>query len=196
MGKVHDHIDQRLTEWIMGQPMFFVGSAPSGEGGHINLSPKGPIGTFRVLDGHTVAYLDVVGSGAETIAHVRQNGRIVIMFCAFTGPPLILRLHGSGTIVQRGDEGFEQLAASFDQPDSTAAGADHRAVVVVAVHRIADSCGFGVPLMEQVGERPQAAAWVENKLRKGGDRALIDYMLEKNTSSLDGLAAVDAELLG
>ena len=117
MGKVHEHIDQRLSEWIMHQPMFFVGSAPSGDGGHINLSPKGPIGTFRVLDGHTVAYLDVVGSGAETIAHVRQNGRIVIMFCAFTGPPLILRLHGSGTIVQRGDEGFEQLAASFDQPD-------------------------------------------------------------------------------
>lgn len=196
MGKVHDHIDQRLTEWIMRQPMFFVGSAPSGEGGHINLSPKGPIGTFRVLDGHTVAYLDVVGSGAETIAHVRQNGRIVIMFCAFTGPPLILRLHGSGTIVQRGDEGFEQLSASFDQPESPAGGADHRAVVVVDVQRIADSCGFGVPLMEPVGERPQAAAWVESKLRTGGDRALIDYMLEKNTSSLDGLAAVDAELLG
>ena len=167
MGKVHEHIDQRLTEWIMHQPMFFVGSAPSGDGGHINLSPKGPIGTFRVLDGHTVAYLDVVGSGAETIAHVRQNGRIVIMFCAFTGPPLILRLHGSGTIVQRGDEGFEQLAASFDQPDSPAGGADRRAVVVVDVHRIADSCGFGVPLMEQVGERPQAAAWVENKLPQG-----------------------------
>ncbi len=95
MGKVHEHIDQRLSEWIMHQPMFFVGSAPSGDGGHINLSPKGPIGTFRVLDGHTVAYLDVVGSGAETIAHVRQNGRIVIMFCAFSGPPLILRLHGT-----------------------------------------------------------------------------------------------------
>ena len=196
MGKVHERIDQRLTEWIMHQPMFFVGSAPSGDGGHINLSPKGPIGTFRVLDGHTVAYLDVVGSGAETIAHVRQNGRIVIMFCAFTGPPLILRLHGSGTIVQRGDEGFEQLAASFDRPESPGGGADRRAVVVVDVHRIADSCGFGVPLMEQVGERTQAAAWVENKLRKGSDRALIDYMLEKNTSSLDGLAAVDAERLG
>ena len=94
MGKVYDLIDERLAEWIMAQPMFFVGTAPSGAGGHVNISPKGPIETFRILDGHTVAYLDLIGSGAETVAHLRENGRIVIMLCAFQGPPLILRLHG------------------------------------------------------------------------------------------------------
>ena len=103
MGKVFDGIDNRLERWIASQPMFFVGSAPLDEDGHVNVSPKGPIETLRVLDPRTVAYLDFVGSGAETIAHVRENGRIVIMLCAFQGPPRILRLHGQGRIVTAAD---------------------------------------------------------------------------------------------
>ena len=196
MGKIHERIDERLAGWIMAQPMFFVATAPSGDGGHVNVSPKGPIDTLRILDDHTVAYLDLIGSGAETIAHIRENGRIVIMLCAFSGPPLILRLHGRGSVVQQGDPRFAEVAEGFELPGFVAGGAARRAVVVVAVDRIADSCGFGVPLMEQVGERPQQVAWVERKLKQGGERALIDYMLEKNTSSLDGLAAVDGERLG
>src|SRR3954467_9463046 len=109
MGRTYDGIDERLAAWIARQPLFFVGSAPSGEDGHVNVSPKGPIGTLRVLDEHTVAYLDIVGSGAETIAHVRENGRIVVMLCAFDGPPRILRLHGSGRVVLPDDPEFEPL---------------------------------------------------------------------------------------
>src|SRR5919204_6239700 len=111
MGKIFDTIDERLAAWIARQRMFFVGTAPSGDGGHVNVSPKGPIEALRVLDGHTVAYLDLVGSGAETIAHLRENGRIVIMLCAFEGGPRIVRLHGHGEVLG---------ADAVDFPDATA----------------------------------------------------------------------------
>jgi hypothetical protein len=131
--------------------MFFVGSAPLAADGHVNVSPKGPISSLAVLDDHTVAYLDVVGSGAETIAHIRENGRVVVMLCAFEGPPRILRLHGAGEVVPAGDERFAALLERagfepFEVPES------HRSIVVVAVNRVADSCGYGVPLMDYVVE--------------------------------------------
>src|ERR1700745_2790577 len=107
MGKIFDGIDEKLGAWISAQPVYFVATAPLGVGGHLNLSPKGPIGSLRVLDAHTRAYLDVIGSGAETIAHLRENGRIVIMLCAFEGPPRILRLHGRGEVVEPDDPRFE-----------------------------------------------------------------------------------------
>src|SRR6478672_7278997 len=109
MGQVYDHIDERYRQWIANQSMFFVGTAPAALDGHVNVSPKGPIGSLRVLDEHTVAYLDIVGSGAETIAHIRENGRIVVMLCAFDGPPRILRLHGTGGIVPATDGRFAEL---------------------------------------------------------------------------------------
>src|SRR3954470_22581692 len=116
--------------------MFFVGSAPLAGDGHVNISPKGPIGTFRVLDDHTVAYLDVLGSGAETIAHLRENGRIVVMFCAFQGPPRILRLHGRGEVVRPDDPRFGELveAGGFETPGVSES---RRAIVLVHVERIA-----------------------------------------------------------
>src|SRR4051794_31455686 len=180
MGRTYDGIDERLAAWIARQPLFFVGSAPSGEDGHVNVSPKGPIGTLRVLDEHTVAYLDIVGSGAETIAHVRENGRIVVMLCSFEGPPRIVRLHGRGEALEPGAVEFPGVAARPEQ---------HRGVVRVEVTRIADSCGYGVPLMSYVGERPQSVAWAERKLAKGGPHALEDYMAEHNAASIDGLPA-------
>src|SRR3954451_14081393 len=129
MGRTYDGIDERLAAWIARQPLFFVGTAPSGEDGHVNVSPKGPIGSLRVLDEHTVAYLDIVGSGAETIAHLRQNGRIVVMLCAFEGPPRIVRLHGRGRVVVPGEPEFEPLlAAGFQEP---AAPEARRALIVV-----------------------------------------------------------------
>ena len=161
--------------------MFFVATAPSGDGGHVNVSPKGPIETLRVLDEHTVAYLDLVGSGAETVAHLHDNGRIVVMLCAFEGPPRIVRLHGRGEVLEPG-------AVEF--PDATALPEQHRTVIRVAVERIADSCGFGVPLMAYDGERPQSLAWAESKLAKGGPGALDDYVAEKNAVSIDGLPAL------
>jgi hypothetical protein len=180
MAKVFDSIDERLAAWIARQRMFFVGTAPS-DGGHVNVSPKGPIETLRVLDGRTVAYLDLVGSGAETIAHLRENGRIVIMLCAFEGGPRIVRLHGRGEVVD---------ADAVEFPDATALPEQHRTVIRVDVERIADSCGFGVPLMEYVGERPQSRAWAQSKLAKQGPDALEDYKAEKNALSIDGLPAL------
>jgi hypothetical protein len=168
MGKVHEHIDAKLAEWIGRQSLFFVATAPS-EGGHVNVSPKGPIGTFRILDELTVEYDDYVGSGAETIAHLLDNGRICVMFCAFDGPPRIVRLHGRG-----------EALAGEDPGDGV------RGAIRVHVDRVSDSCGYGVPLMEYVGERPQREAWVA---KKGAD-GLREYVAEKNAVSIDGLRAL------
>jgi Pyridoxamine 5'-phosphate oxidase len=190
VGKVYDGIDERLERWIAAQPMFFVGTAPLDADGHVNVSPKAPMETLRVLDSATIAYLDFVGSGAETIAHLRENGRIVIMLCAFQGPPRIVRLHGHGGVVPAGDERFEELTArcGFAAPPIPEA---RRAIVVVDVERVADSCGYGVPLMAYEGRRPHMEAWAAKKLRVGGPTALLDYQRETNSLSIDGLPAVD-----
>jgi hypothetical protein len=190
MGRVYDGIDERQREWIARQALFFVGSAPLAADGHVNVSPKGPIGSLAVLDDHTVAYLDVVGSGAETIAHIRENGRVVVMFCAFDGPPRILRLHGTGEVVLASDERFAGVIERcgfepFEVPES------HRAVIVVHVTRVADSCGYGVPLMAYVGERPHQAASSAKRVRVHGPDAYVAYQREHNTASIDGLPAVD-----
>jgi len=184
VGKLFDAIDDTLGNWIAKQSLYFVGTAPLAANGHVNLSPKGPIDTLRVLDPHTVAYLDMIGSGAETIAHLRENGRIVVMLCAFQGPPRILRLHGTGRVVLPDAPDFAELVALF--PPVRFAEA-RRAIVVVDVQRIADSCGYGVPLMALEGHRDHADAWAENKLRTGGPDALDDYRRKKNATSLDAL---------
>jgi hypothetical protein len=181
MPTIFEAIDPRLAAWIRRQHMFFVATAPSGPGGHVNVSPKGPIGTLRVLDEHSVAYLDLVGSGAETIAHLRDNGRIVIMLSSFDGPPRIVRLHGRGTVLDVGAIEFPQTEALPQQ---------HRRVIHVAVERIADSCGYGVPLMRYAGERPQMRAYGERKLAKSGPDAFADFMRDYNATSIDGLPAV------
>ena len=189
MANVYDGIDARLRQWISRQALFFVGTAPLGGDGHINVSPKGPIGSLRVLDEHTVAYLDVIGSGAETIAHLRENGRIVIMLCAYDGPPRILRLHGRGEAVAPDDPSFTELLerCAFEEP---AIPESRRAIVLMEVTRVADSCGYGVPLMRLEGLRPHAPAWAAKKVRVGGTEALRAYEREKNATSLDGLPAV------
>ena len=150
---------------------------PSGDDGHINVSPKGPIGSLRVLDEHTVAYLDIVGSGAETIAHLRENGRICVMFCAFEGPPRILRLHGEGEVVLPGRRAVRRAAGApgFDEPEAPEA---RRAFIVVHVTRIADSCGYGVPLMSYEGERPHSDLSTAKRLRVEGPDAMRDYERE------------------
>jgi predicted pyridoxine 5'-phosphate oxidase superfamily flavin-nucleotide-binding protein len=192
MSKIFDRIDDHQREWIARQRLFFTGTAPLDDEGHVNVSPKGPMGTFRVLDDHTVAYLDMVGSGAETIAHLRENGRIVVMLCDFEGPPRILRLHGTGEIVEAGDERFAPLfeQAAFESGEIEAV---RRAIIVVHVTRIADSCGYGVPLMSYEGERPHAPAWAEKKLRVGGEAEIEKYKAAKNAVSIDGLPALDAD---
>jgi len=190
VAKVFERIDEHLREWIGRQRLYFVGTAPLAADGHVNVSPKGPIDTLRVLDDHTVAYLDMVGSGAETVAHLRENRRIVVMLCAFEGPPRIVRLHGSGEVVPADDERFGQL---FERCDFANPSVDEarRSIVVVAVDRVADSCGYGVPLMSYEGEREHSRLWAEKKLRTGGDGAIEEYVAEKNAASIDGLPALD-----
>lgn len=191
MGKVFEGIDERLARWIAAQPMFFVGTAPLDPDGHVNVSPKGPIEALRILGPSRVAYLDFVGSGAETIAHLRENGRIVIMLCAFSGPPRILRLHGQGSVVVAGEPEFDELLSGCGFEDVDGVPAARRSIVTVEVDRIADSCGYGVPLMAHQGRREHMDLWAAKKLRVGGPDALLDYQREKNSASIDGLPAVD-----
>jgi hypothetical protein len=195
MGKVYPEIDQRLRKFIGAQPVFFVATAPclqpDGTGGHVNVSPKGYRDTFAILGPHRVAYLDLTGSGAETIAHLRQNHQITIMFCSFDAAPKILRLYGTAEVVLPGDQRWAELAGSFGRQcaDAGPRGSE-RAVIVVDVHRIADSCGYAVPVMELVAERDLLDAWAG---RKTADE-LEAYRAEKNAASIDGLPALDPEL--
>ncbi len=189
MGRIYDTIDDTLRRWLAKQPMFFVATAPNDLDGHVNLSPKGGEGVFTVLGPNTVAYVDLVGSGAETVAHLRENGRIVLMFNAFSGPPKIVRLHGRGRPVPEDNPGFAALLARFPLPEESQPLA--RGIVTIEVSRIADSCGFGVPRMALVGERDQLRRWSENQEAKHGERWKARYMGANNTASIDGLPGYD-----
>src|SRR3954453_17327400 len=186
MATIFDTITDHHREWIAQQAMFFVGTAPLAEDGHVNVSPKGPIGSFKVIDDHTVAYLDVNGSGIETIGHVRENGRIVVMFCAFDGPPRILRLHGHGEVVFADDPRFEELADGLENLSIEEA---RRSVVLVHVTRIADSCGYGVPLMTFEGMRPHHAKSSAKKVRVEGADRYAAAQRERGSHTIDGLPA-------
>jgi hypothetical protein len=186
MATLFDAITEHHREWIARQAMFFVATAPLAADGHVNVSPKGPIGSFKVIDDHTVAYLDVNGSGIETIGHLRENGRIVIMFCAFDGPPRILRLHGRGEIVFAEDPRFEALAAGLENLSVDEA---KRAVVLVDVTRVADSCGYGVPLMSYEGMREHHAKSSAKRLRVMGAESYNEFQRERGAQTIDGLPA-------
>ena len=164
MGTVAPSISPALAEWITRQHVFFVGTAPSGDDGHVNVSPKGH-DTFRVLGPNRVAYLDLTGSGVETIAHLRDNGRITVMFCSFEGPPRIVRLYGRGDVIEPGDARLRRGGRALRRrcPGT-------RSCIVVDVDRVADSCGYAVPLMAFVGDRDRLIEWAE---RKGAD-GLVD----------------------
>lgn len=181
MGKVHESIDHKLRAFIERQPVFFVATAPLSGEGHVNVSPRGLPGTFAVLDERTFAWLDVTGSGSETIAHLRENGRVTVMFCAFEGPPNIVRLHGRGRIVTTYDPEFDGVARHFERKPGT------RAVIVVDVERVSDSCGWGVPLMAFEGHRDLLGPYFERK----GDAGSAAYRADRNRHSIDGLPAYD-----
>jgi hypothetical protein len=179
VGKVVAAITPDLRAFIERQHIFFVATAPSGDEGHVNLSPKGH-DTFRVLDERTVAYLDLTGSGVETIAHLEQNGRITFLFCAFEGPPRIVRLHGRGEVLRPGEVGFDDLRPSFPDLPGT------RAIIRVACERFSTSCGYSVPRFEYASERDTLREWAERR----GDDGLKTYWDEKNRRSIDGLPAL------
>jgi hypothetical protein len=181
--KLHENIDGRLAEFIAAQHMFFVATAPAE--GHVNVSPKGMNGTFVVLDPLRVAYLDFHGSGAETIAHVRENGRITLMFCAFEGPPNIVRLHGTGRVIPLTDPSFDEMLTTHFPAAPDTHGA--RSIIDVSVHRVSDSCGYSVPLMSYEGDRDLLLRWSAKKDSDG----LAAYRKLKNAQSIDGLPALD-----
>ena len=177
MGKVYERIAPKLATWMMAQPMFVVATAPLDGDGLINVSPKGMAGTFAVLDEHSVAYLDLTGSGVETIAHLRQNGRIVVMFTAFDGRPNIVRLHGRGDVVLPDDARFAALRPKFSEHPGV------RSIIVITVIRVSDSCGYAVPRLQYVKDRRVLDL---ANARKGED-GLVTYRRQKNAVSLDGL---------
>lgn len=180
MGRVAEQLTDKHRAFIARQKMFFVATAPLSADGHVNLSPKGIDGTFAVLDDKTVAYLDLVGSGIETVAHLRENSRICLMFLAFEGKPNILRLHGRGDVVLPGDAAYPDLRAQFgDVPGE-------RSIIRVRVNRVSDTCGFGVPRYDYRGQRDELTTWAE----KQGPEALDIYQKSRNARSLDGLVGL------
>lgn len=183
MGKQYEAIGEDLADWIAAQPVFFVATAPLDAQGSINCSPKGNRDELVILDARTVAFLDQTGSGVETIAHLRENGRIVLMFCAFTGPPRIVRLHGRGRAVLRDAPDFEGFAQHFPG----AQGVGVRSVIVLDVERISDSCGYGVPIMAFESHRPTMDQWSK---RKGTD-GIREYWAQKNRVSIDDLDGIE-----
>lgn len=184
MGRTYDEITEATAAWIERQQMFFIATAPA-NGGHVNLSPKG-LGALRIEGPNRVSYLDLTGSGAETIAHLRDNGRVTIMFCAFEGPPRIVRLYGTGSYVAATDDAFAEAIEAFDEQHGS------RAVITVDVERVADSCGYGVPRYTYVEQRKRLAEWSEQR----DDEALIQYWAEKNSESIDGLPALQGSPRG
>lgn len=176
MAALHPSITPDLAAFITEQPLFFVASAPLTGDGHVNVSPKG-LDSLRVLDERRVAYLDLTGSGNETAAHLLENGRITLMFCAFSGQPRILRLYGRGRVVLPGDADWDRLIGLF--PSLPGA----RQIVEAEIDRVQTSCGFGVPLLEVVGQRDTLLRWAESR----GPEGLVDYRRRKNGRSIDGL---------
>ena len=180
MGKILSKIDRDLELWIEQQKMFFVATAPLAAEGHINCSPKGA-DSFRIIDPHTVAYQDLTGSGIETIAHIKENGRIVIMFCAFEGAPQIVRLHGIGSPIFANSDEYTELSKHFlSHPGE-------RAIIKIDVQRIATSCGFSVPLYDYVDGRDVLDKWTKKK----SSQELITYRAKKNQYSIDGLPGIE-----
>lgn len=182
MGKLYDGITPELIAWVKEQHLFFVGTAPLAANSHVNCSPKG-LDTLRIVDARHVAYLDLTGSGAETIAHLRENGRIVFMFCALSGPPKIVRFHGKGTVATPASPEWPKLISLF--PGYPGA----RAIIHADITRVSDSCGFGVPKFEFVEERDTLARWADAKKIAG----LPLYRKQYNARSIDGLPSLDPE---
>lgn len=189
MAKVFDEIDEHMRGWIARQPLFFVATAPLAGDGYVNVSPKGPLGSFAILGPRSVAYLDVNGSGVETIAHLRENGRVCVMFCAFEGPPRIVRLHGAGEPILNDDPRYPDLLAEADFADASIPEA-RRSIVLIEVERISDSCGYGVPLMSFEGLRPHHALSSAKRVRTMGLDGYEDFQRNRGARSLDGLPAL------
>lgn len=183
MGKVYDSIAPEQQAFIEQQPLFFVASAPLSPAGHVNLSPKG-LDSFRVIDANTVTYLDLTGSGNETAAHLTENARLTLMFCAFAGNPKILRLYCRGRVITRASHEWHDAVARFPAHPGI------RQVILATVESVQTSCGFGVPLMSLIDQRDQLTRWAESK----GEDGLVEYRRNKNAISIDGLLTPETDV--
>ena len=179
MGKVYQAIDKRIQKWIAAQKVFFVATAPLSGDSHINCSPKDGY-SIRVVDERTLVYLDLIGSGVETIAHLRENGRIIIMMCAFEGAPMIMRFHGRAEVIEQGHRDFEGFKSLFTSEVGI------RSFILIHLDRISDSCGFGVPVMEFKNHRKQLRTFNE----RNGEEKLADYKMKHNSLSIDGIEGI------
>ena len=182
MGKVFEQVDDSMREWIAKQHIFFVGTAPLSGDGMVNLSPKG-YDAFRILRDHEVGYLDFTGSGIETVAHIQENGRITFLFCSFDAKPRIVRFHGKGTVHEVGTPEFEKLLVHFEPK------AGMRSIITAQVTRISDSCGYGVPRYEFLGDR----ATMEDYWTAKGAEGTTEYQRTRNVKSLDGLQGIQVQ---
>lgn len=182
MGKEFERIDAAIRTWVEKQHLFFVSTAPSAGDGRVNCSPKG-LDSLRILGPRQLAYGDIGGSGIETVAHLKENGRIVIILCAFEGPPKIFRFYGRGQVVEPQQPDFGELAALF--PDLPTL----RNVIVIDVTCMRDSCGYGVPQYEFVRERDSLGNWVSSRT----EHDLAAYRRQNNATSLDGLPGLDMD---
>ena len=171
MATSHERISDQMADWIGRQHMFFVSTAPLGGDGHVNVSPKG-LDSLHIEGPTTVSYLDLTGSGVETISHLRENGRITIMLCALEGPARIVRLYGRGEVIEKGSPGFAEAAAPFPPRHGA------RAVIRIELDRVSDSCGY-----EFVEQRSRLLKWADNRT----EDELVEYRATKNSSSIDGL---------
>lgn len=193
MGKVLDGIDAALARWIESQPMFFVATAPLAADGHVNVSPKGGAGLFRVVGERTFRYVDLFGSGAETVAHLRENGRVTVMLPAFEGRPKIVRLYGTGSVLAPPDARFAEALAPFDLGAEQLAAV--RCVIDVDVQRVSTSCGFAVPQMRLEAERSLLYESATTRIEREGPEAITRYVERRNATSIDGLPAFDPPAL-
>jgi hypothetical protein len=182
MGKVFERIDDGLREWVGKQHMFFVATAPLSDEGMVNCSPKG-YDAFRILNDHEVAYLDFTGSGIETVAHIQENGRITFLFCSFDSQPRIVRFHGKGFVHPVGTPEFDALIGNFETKPGM------RSIIRAEVHRISDSCGYGVPRYEFLGDRKTMADYWTAK----GEEGTVEYQKRRNAESLDGLQGLPVQ---
>ena len=179
MGKTYDRIDDKIAAWVRKQKMFFVASAPLSADGLVNCSPKGG-DTLRIVDDHTLIYLEYAGSGIETVAHIRENKRMVIMLCAFEGPPKIFRFHGKGEAIGRDNPEFKNLVQHYDQDLRGI-----RSIIKLTADRISDSCGYGVPIYDYQGDRPSTQNFLDQT-----DDTTLRAGLAGNLKSLDGLPGI------
>lgn len=178
MADFFNALEQKHIDFINQQQMFFVASAP--KEGRINLSPKG-LDCFRIISPTEVCYLDYLGSGNETAAHMLDDGRITIMFNSYSRNPLIMRLYGRGKSHAPGSARFKELMALFEEAPGI------RQIFTIKIDSLQTSCGFGVPIYEGAEERQTLYKWTEKKDKQG----LKDYFNEKNLVSIDGLPAVE-----